>query len=48
MQIRKLIPMYDGDRERLIRAKKLSESEEAQFRLKVVNFSQSVLFILIN
>jgi transposase-like protein len=40
MQIRKLMPMYNKNMERLIRASKFSKSEEAQFRLKVVDFSK--------
>ena len=40
MQVRKVIPMYNGDMERLKRLGKFSKSEEAQFRLRVIEFSQ--------
>lgn len=36
MQIRKVMPMYNDDMERLISASKFSKSEEAQFKLKAV------------
>ncbi len=39
MQLRKVIPMYNEDMERLIKAGKFSKSVEAQFRLKVIEFS---------
>lgn len=39
MLFKKLLPMYNATMERLVRASKFSKSEEAQFRLKVVEFS---------
>ena len=39
MQLRKVIPMYNEDMERLIRLGKFSNSEKAQSRLKVIEFS---------
>ncbi len=43
MQLRKVIPMYNGDMESLIRLGKFSKDEEEQFRLRVVEFSQSMV-----
>jgi hypothetical protein len=37
---KKILPMYNKTRERLIRAFRFSKSEEAQFRLKVTEFSE--------
>ena len=39
MLFKKLLPLYNATMERLIRASMFSKSEEAQFRLKVVDFS---------
>ena len=40
MLFKKLLPMYNATMERLIRASRFSKSEEAQFRLKVTEFSE--------
>ena len=40
MQVRKVMPMYNKNMERLIRLGKFSKNEEAQFRLRVVEFSK--------
>jgi len=37
---KKILPMYNKTMERLIRASRFSKSEEAQFRLKVIEFSK--------
>ena len=37
---KKLFPLYNETMERLVRASKFSKSEEAQFRLKVIEFSE--------
>ena len=39
MLFKKLLPVYNATMERLIRASRFSKSEEAQFRLRVVDFS---------
>lgn len=36
---KKLFPLYNTAMERLIRASRFSKNEEAQFRLKVIEFS---------
>ena len=39
MLFKKLLPLYNATMERLIGASRFSKSEEAQFRLRVVDFS---------
>jgi len=40
MLLRRLLPLYNETMERLISASKFSKSEEAKFRLSVVEFSK--------
>ena len=40
MLFKKLLPLYNVTMERLIGASRFSKSEEAQFRLRVVDFSK--------
>ena len=40
MLFKKLLPLYNATMERLVSASKFSKSEEAQFRLKVTEFSE--------
>ena len=40
MLFKKLLPLYNVTMERLISASRFSGSEEAQFRLRVVDFSK--------
>ena len=40
MLLRRLLPLYNETMERLISASKFSKSEEAKFRLNVVEFSK--------
>jgi len=40
MQLKRLLPLYNETMERLISASKFSKSEEAKFRLSVVEFSK--------
>ena len=40
MLFKKLLPLYNATMERLIGASRFSKSEEAQFRLRVVDFSK--------
>lgn len=40
MLFKKLLPMYNATMEKLVRASKFSKSEEAQFRLRVIEFSE--------
>jgi hypothetical protein len=41
MLLRRLLPLYNETMERLISASKFSKSEEAKFRLSVVEFSKN-------
>ncbi len=43
MLFKKLLPLYNATRERLVSASKFSNSAEAQFRLKKIKFLKKYL-----